>query len=59
MKKTKQKAIRAKCIDCCCGQKAEVKLCEIKSCPLWWYRLGYELEEDENGNIKRKKRGQA
>lgn len=36
------KAIRAKCIDCCCGQKNEVRLCPAKDCPLWPYRLGKE-----------------
>lgn len=24
------KAIRAKCLDCCCGQVKEVALCEVK-----------------------------
>lgn len=28
-------AINAKCIDCCCGQKAEVRRCAIESCSLW------------------------
>jgi hypothetical protein len=32
-------AIRAKCIDCCCGQLAEVRLCTAKTCPLWPYRM--------------------
>jgi hypothetical protein len=35
-----QKAIRAKCLDCCCGQKEEVKLCTSNSCPLWPFRSG-------------------
>jgi len=39
------KAIRLKCLDCCCGSLAEVRLCEIRRCPLWRYRLG---KEDEN-----------
>ena len=34
------KAIRAKCLDCCCGQVAEVRLCPCKSCPLYPYRFG-------------------
>lgn len=34
------KAIRAKCIDCCCGQQAEVKSCAAKDCPLHPFRLG-------------------
>ena len=34
------KAIRAKCLDCCCDQLSEVKLCPAKDCPLWPFRLG-------------------
>lgn len=34
------KAIRAKCLDCCCGQYKEVKLCPCSDCPLYPYRLG-------------------
>ena len=34
------KAIRAKCLDCCCGQLAEVRLCPCDNCPLWPYRMG-------------------
>lgn len=34
------KAIRAKCIDCCGGSMAEVKLCEIEDCALHPFRFG-------------------
>ena len=34
------KAIRAKCLDCCCGQSNEVKLCPCTDCPLYPYRFG-------------------
>jgi hypothetical protein len=34
------KAILAKCDDCCCGDKKEVKECEISRCSLHEYRLG-------------------
>ena len=34
------KAIRAKCLDCCCDQRDEVKLCPATKCPLWEFRLG-------------------
>ena len=37
---TPLKAIRAKCLDCCCGQSIEVKLCPIDDCPLYAYRFG-------------------
>jgi len=43
---TKAKAIRAKCLDCCCDQSSEVRLCPTKDCPLWRYRMGKE-ERDE------------
>ena len=34
------KAIRAKCIDCCCGERQEVKLCTAVDCALYPFRLG-------------------
>lgn len=34
------KAIRANCIECCCGNRNEVKLCPSTNCPLWAFRLG-------------------
>lgn len=34
------KAIRAKCLDCCGGQRLEVKECPVKDCPLWAFRFG-------------------
>lgn len=50
---TPVKAIRAKCLDCCCGSINEVKLCTkdgIHSdyCPLWQYRLGKRPKRAEN-----------
>lgn len=41
---TRKQAIRKKCLDCVCGQWLEVKLCPSKDCPLWTYRLGYEVD---------------
>ena len=35
------KAIRAKCLECSCGNVNEVKLCVIPDCPLYPYRLGH------------------
>lgn len=51
--KTPLKAIRAKCIDCCCGQLQDIRECVIKKCPLWAYRMGRrpnakEIAEVEN-----------
>ncbi len=37
---TPMKAIRAKCLDCCCGQANEVRLCPCTDCPLYPYRFG-------------------
>ena len=34
------KAIRLKCLDCCCGQRVEVNLCSCEDCPLWPFRFG-------------------
>jgi len=35
------KAIRAKCLDCCCGQAKEVRECPSdKRCSLYPYRMG-------------------
>lgn len=38
---TPVKAIRAKCLDCCGGQMAEVRLCPITDCALYPYRMGH------------------
>ena len=34
------KAIRAKCLDCSAGQRAEVRLCPVTDCPLYPLRMG-------------------
>ncbi len=34
------KAIRLKCLDCCCGSSNEVKLCTADKCPLYPFREG-------------------
>ena len=33
-------AIRAKCLDCSCGNRAEVADCLVRACPLWPFRMG-------------------
>lgn len=45
MKLTRTKAIRLKCLDCCCGSALEVRLCSCDSCPLYPYRLGKSPKE--------------
>lgn len=47
---TPMKAIRAKCLDCCCGQSAEVRLCPIYDCSLWQYRDGHNPARKGHGN---------
>ena len=37
---TPRKAIREKCLDCCCWQREEVRKCTAIHCPLWPYRMG-------------------
>jgi hypothetical protein len=44
-KLTPMKAIRLKCLDCCCGQKLEVKFCPSDDCPLHPFRMGHRPEE--------------
>ena len=34
------KAIREKCLDCCCGNAAEVRKCVADDCALWPFRMG-------------------
>lgn len=34
------KAIRSKCLDCCCGSPSEVKNCTVVQCPLFPFRFG-------------------
>lgn len=45
---TPVKSIRAKCVDCCAGQRNEVKLCQQKDCALFPYRLGRRPKPQDN-----------
>lgn len=47
MKLTRTKAIRLKCLDCCCGVSSEVKLCTCVTCPLYPYRLGRSPKDEQ------------
>lgn len=42
------KAIRAKCLECCCNQRQEVKLCTVTDCSLYPYRMGHRPKPTEN-----------
>ena len=55
------KAIRAKCIDCCCGEKGEVKLCPCENCALYPFRFGKnpfhtrrQLTEEEKEELSKR-----
>lgn len=37
---TPLRAVRFKCLDCCCESAHEVNLCPVESCPLWPFRSG-------------------
>lgn len=43
------KAIRAKCLDCCAGQRNEVKQCTCTKCSLYPYRMGHRPKPTEQG----------
>ncbi|MCP3933086.1 MAG: hypothetical protein GY705_28785 [Bacteroidetes bacterium] len=46
-------AINAKCYDCCCGQKTEVKYCSVRGCPLYNLRPWQTKEiSDTLGDIE-------
>lgn len=51
MRRTPLKSIRDKCLDCCCYQPKEVRLCTAKDCPLWLYRMGKRPAADKTENV--------
>ena len=44
---TPVRAIRQKCLDCCNGQSAEVRLCTCKTCPLYGCRMGHRPKGEQ------------
>jgi hypothetical protein len=38
--KSPLKAIRERCLDCCCQQPSEVRKCTAVACPSWPFRMG-------------------
>ena len=52
-KLTPIKAIRAKCIDCSCGELREIRECPITKCPIWPYRMGKRPKEDTEDGWER------
>lgn len=54
------KIIRLKCLDCCCWQENEVRLCPADDCILWHYRMGKNpirrvLSEKQKANLEKLK----
>ena len=49
---TPLKAIRAHCLDCCCNQPQEVRLCVVESCALHPYRMGHNPARAGLGGFK-------
>lgn len=47
-KLTPIKAIRKKCLDCCCGQAVEVRLCTCVTCALYSYRMGHRPKGEQS-----------
>ena len=57
------KAIRAKCLDCCCGSSNEVSFCTCSECPLYAFRFGKNpyykrqyTEEQKQAMVERMKK---
>ena len=40
MERNPLKAIRSRCLDCCCGSAPEVRKCTAVNCPSWPFRMG-------------------
>ena len=45
-------AIREKCIDCCAGDKNEVRLCESITCPQFLYRMGRRPKQNDVDDLR-------
>lgn len=45
--KSKANALKSKCLDCCCFQRAEITNCTVIDCPLWPHRP-YQVKERKN-----------
>lgn len=44
---TPMKAIRLKCLECCAGQRLEVRECLLKTCPLFPFRMGHRPKAEQ------------
>jgi hypothetical protein len=52
-KKSKALAIKIKCLDCCCGETAEIKRCQITECTLHSMRPYKTNEEKAHAKLQR------
>lgn len=43
------KALRNRCLDCCCGQLGEVRKCVAVDCPAWPFRMGVKPRHGRSG----------
>ena len=55
MEKSPLKAIRAKCLECCCGSAYEVKNCVIHDCELYPFRMGHNPNRKSSLSDKQRK----
>lgn len=51
-KQSMRAAVDAKCQDCQCWQQAEVKRCDIITCPLWQYRPLQEKDGEREKAVR-------
>ena len=42
-----RKAMRQKCLECCCGHDGDIRNCAIYDCTLWPWRFGRRLKAEE------------
>ena len=52
-------AIRAKCLDCCCGSPSEVRRCGAVDCALWPFRMGSDPYSTRGDNMTAEQRAAA
>lgn len=50
------KAIKEKCIDCCCGQRKEVEVCGVPECALYPFRFGKNPFSSRGTNLTEEQR---
>jgi hypothetical protein len=59
---SRAEAIRKNCVECCCGNAAEVRRCHMTGCPMWPFRMGtdpYRAKQSEAQRAHSAARGRA